>query len=76
MMIEEDEPQTERNKVIEQQTSQNERGHQDKRPADTINLEGTDIYVKVPEGHEIHKDAVFLLEIQVGKKHQNNIPSI
>ena len=55
-MIEEDEPQTERNKVIEQQTSQNERGHQDKRPADTINLEGTDIYVKVPEGHEIHKD--------------------
>ena len=62
MMIEEDEPQTERNEVTEQQANQNELGHQDKQPVDAINLEGTDNFVKATEEHnEIHKDAIFLL---------------
>ena len=33
MLIEKDEPQTESNELIEQQTNKNEQGHHDKQPA-------------------------------------------
>ena len=62
--------------VVEQQANQNELDHQDKQPVDAINLEDTNNYVEVTEGHnEIHKDAIFFLEFyKFFKEHQNKIP--
>ena len=77
MMIEEDDPQSENNEVMEQQKNQNEQRHQSKQPLYDINLEVANNHVKYTEGrYEIHKDAIFLLKLyKLFKDHQNNISS-